>query len=76
MITYIELWKAKQAWINLSKEERGNYMTALGPAIQQLMEKGVQVVSWGVNEPSTFARVDYDFFGVWTFPDQESTKGF
>jgi len=25
MITYIELWKAKDAWINLSKEERANY---------------------------------------------------
>ena len=43
MITYIELWKAKQAWIVLSKEERGNYMTALEPAIQHLMENGVQI---------------------------------
>ena len=45
MITYIELWKAKQAWTDLSKEEKGNYMAALGPAIQQLLESGVQIVS-------------------------------
>lgn len=76
MITYIELWKAKQEWINLSTEERGNYMNALGPAIQQLMENGVQIVSWGTNESSTFSRGDYDYFAVWTFPTTEAAQGF
>jgi len=76
MITYIELWKAKQEWINLSKEERGNYMTALGPAIQQLMEAGVQIVSWGTNEAATFSKADFDYFAVWTFPNEETAKGF
>ena len=42
MITYVELWKAKQTWINLSKAERGDYMTALGPAIQHLLDNGVK----------------------------------
>ena len=76
MFTYIELWKAKQAWTDLSKEERTNYMTALGPAIQQLLENGVQIVSWGINETSTFSKADYDFFAVWTFPTREAAKGF
>lgn len=76
MITYIELWKATQAWTDLSTADRGAYMTALGPAIQGLMEKGVQVVSWGANEAGTFKKADYDFFAVWTFPDGETAKGF
>jgi hypothetical protein len=76
MYTYIEIWKAKQSWVDLSKEERGNYMTALGPAIQQLMDSGVQIVSWGINEPGTFLRADYEFFGVWTFPSEESAAQF
>lgn len=76
MITYIELWKAKQDWLDLSQEERGNYMTALGPAIQQLTENGVQILSWGKNEASTFARGDYDYFAVWSFPNQESAGQF
>lgn len=76
MITYIELWKAKQAWLELSKEERGTYMTALGPAIQQLTENGVQIVSWGVTDASTFSKTDYDYFAVWTFPTIESAQGF
>ena len=76
MITYIELWTAKQAWHDLSKEERGNYMTALGPAIQQLMESGVQIVSWGTNEAETFSKAGYDFFAVWTFPDKATAQSF
>lgn len=76
MITYIELWKAKQAWHDLPKEERGTYMTALGPAIQKMMENRVQIVSWGVNDSSTFSKADYDYFAVWTFPDAEAAKDF
>ena len=76
MITYVELWKAKQAWTDLTKEERGNYMTALGPAIQQLKESGVQIVSWGKNEAATFSKADYDYFAVWTFPNIETAQGF
>jgi len=76
MITYIELWKAKQAWLDMNTEERANYMAALGPAIQQLMENGVQIVSWGTNEAGTFKKVDYDYFAVWTFPTTEAAQQF
>jgi hypothetical protein len=76
MITYIELWKAKQAWLDLSTEDRANYMTALGPAIQGLLEGGATIISWGVNDTSTYNRADYDFFGVWTFPSVESAHQF
>ncbi len=76
MITYIELWKAKQAWIDLSKAERGDYMNALGPAIQHLLDSGVQIVSWGSNDAATFSKADYDYFAVWTFPTIEAAHEF
>ena len=76
MITYIELWKAKQAWTDMSKEERGNYLSALGPAIQQLLADGVQIISWGKNETATFSKAGYDYFAVWSFPSLESAKDF
>ncbi len=76
MITYIELWKAKEGWINLSKEARADYMAALGPAIQQLLESGVAIVSWGSNEQATLAKVDYDYFAVWTFPNGAAARQF
>ena len=76
MITYIELWKAKDAWINLSTEERANYATALGPAIPSLLDNGVQIISWGRNDTATFSRADYDFFAVWSFPSVASAQDF
>ena len=76
MKMYIELWKAKQAWTDLSQEERGNYMTQLGPAIQQLVESGVEIINWGAIDKTTYNKVDYDFFAVWKFPSQESAESF
>ena len=76
MKMYIELWKATQAWIDLSKEERGNYMSQLGPAIQQLVESGVEIINWGAIDSNTYNKVDYDFFAVWKFPSQESAESF
>ena len=64
MKMYIELWKATQAWIDLSKEERGNYMNQLGPAIEQMVESGVEILNWGLIDQSTFKKVDYDFLAL------------
>ncbi|QMU28851.1 DUF6616 family protein [Adhaeribacter radiodurans] len=76
MITYIELWKATPAWQNISQEERSNYINQLGPFIQNLLENGVQIISWGVNDQNTYQRIDYDFFAVWSFPDANSAQEF
>ena len=76
MKLYIELWKAKESWKNLSQEERGKYMDQLGPAIKQMLDNGVEIVSWGTNDASTFKRADYDFFGVWKFPSAEAAQQF
>ena len=76
MITYVELWKAKQSWTDLSKEERGTYLAQLAPAIEQLLAGGVQILSWGSNDPNTFNKADFDYFAVWSFPDQGAAQSF
>lgn len=73
---YIEAWKATPVWIGLSKEERAAYMAQLGPAIQQLGEQGVEIVSWCVNDADTYNRLDQDFFAIWKFPTDELAKSF
>lgn len=69
MKTYIALWKARQSWMNLSQEERAKYMGKLERAIQLMLEKGVEVIAWGVIDNFTFRRIDYDFFAVLRFTD-------
>ncbi|ANE52663.1 DUF6616 family protein [Flavisolibacter tropicus] len=76
MITYIELWKAKSTWNDLSKEERENYTNGLGPAIQKLLDNGVQIISWGANDTATVKKVGYDYFAVWSFPSEDAAREF
>jgi Family of unknown function (DUF6616) len=69
MECYIELWKEKDVWKNLPKKEKEEYLNQIGPHMEKLLGKGVQIVGWGTNKPSTVSRIDYDFFAVWKFPD-------
>ena len=76
MIYFIELWNAKPAWLELSAEERGNYMAQIGPHIQTLLDKGTKINTWSVNNNNTDKRAAFDFFAIWSFPDQETANGF
>lgn len=76
MKCYLELWNAKEAWTNLSKEDRANYLGQLGPHIESLVNNGVEIVNWGTNDSSTANRAAYDFFAIWKFPTQQSVSDF
>lgn len=76
MKSYLELWNAKPTWKALSQEERGNYMAQIGPAVQQLLDGGAEIICWGVNQGNTYQRAAYDYFAVWNFPNQESIENF
>ncbi|MEO1450856.1 MAG: DUF6616 family protein [Bacteroidota bacterium] len=76
MIYFIELWNAKPEWLALSTEERAAYMGQIGPHIQGLIEKGTQVLTWSANNPATDRRSPYDYFAVWSFPDQTVANEF
>lgn len=76
MIYFIETWNAKQAWLDLSTEERGAYMEQVGGAINDLVAKGVKILTWSVNDSQTSKRADYDYFAIWTFPDQSTADSF
>ncbi len=76
MQTFIELWSATESWLKMTKEERANYLTQIGPALEGLLEKGVEIISWGENDTSTTHRAAYDFFAVWKFPSIEIKNEF
>jgi len=76
MECYIELWSAKDSWKQLSHKDRGEYLGQIGPAIQTLLEKGVEVVGWGENDLATSHRAVVDFYAIWKFPTIEMKKEF
>jgi hypothetical protein len=72
----IEVWNAKPAWLALSQEERGAYMANIGPAIEQLLGAGVEIVGWGSNDADTSNRANYQYFAVWKMPNKEIVNQF
>ena len=76
MKIFIELWKAKDAWKELSLSERQEYVAQIGPVVEDLMKKGVVIEAWGINEDETPFASDYDFFAVTKLPNKELLEEF
>lgn len=76
MTVFIELWKAKDAWKNLSLTERQDYAAQIGPVMDDLMNKGLVIEAWGINEDETEYKSEYDFFAVSKLPTEEFLKEF
>jgi hypothetical protein len=76
MKIYIELWNAKDAWLAVSEKERENYLAQIGPALQDLVVRGVEIVAWGKNDKSTAHRANYDFISIFKFPNDTLIQEF
>lgn len=68
MYLYVELWNVTQEWMDLSKEERADFFDKAGVGINQLMNKGVEVTGWAMNDEHTPYRSDYRYMAVWKLP--------
>ncbi len=76
MKIFVEFWKAKDAWHQLSAEGRGAYVAQMGPAMQDLASKGASFDAWGMNTDTSPYRADYDFYAVTKLPNQELLDSF
>jgi hypothetical protein len=76
MSVFIELWRARDSWIELSPEQRGEWMQSVGPSIQAMLEAGVVYVGGGRTEGGGHRDSSYDFFAVWTASDENVRKAF
>jgi hypothetical protein len=76
MILFIEFWKAKDAWHQLTTAQRLAYAAQIGPVLEELKAKGVIIQGWGVNSDTTEQRADFDFYAVTKFPTQDLLKSF
>ena|ERR1700704_4834724 len=73
----IELWRPRDSWVELSPEQRGEWMQNVGPSIQAMLGAGVAYLGGGRTEAGDKHRDDtHDFFAVWTMPDDEVRQAF
>lgn len=76
MKVFIELWKAKDAWLKLSLKDRQNYVAQIGPVMDDLIRRGAVIEAWGVNEDETDYKLEYDFYAVTKLPNDDMLKEF
>ncbi|PWN05777.1 DUF6616 family protein [Rhodohalobacter mucosus] len=76
MKVFIELWKAKDAWKNLSMAERQDYVAQIGPVMEDLISRGAVIEAWGMNEDETDYKSEYDFYAITKLPNDEMLKEF
>ena len=76
MHLYIELFKAKDAWLELSPEQRGAYVQQVGSSMQGVLDAGAELVGSGATDPGTSHRVGFDFFAVWKLPNADVVREF
>ncbi len=76
MKIFIEFWKAKKAWHQLSKEERSSYVSKMGPVIEDLVSQGAIIDAWGENNDLSPHKANYDFFAITKLPSQEILESF
>lgn len=76
MQTYIELFKAKDAWLQLSAAQRAEYMQQVGSSMQAVLGGGGELVAVGSTDAATRHHVGYDFFAIWQLPDSDAVRVF
>jgi hypothetical protein len=76
MHMYIELFKARDTWYELSPEERGAYVQRVGASMSGILEAGGEIVGVGTADPGTSHHVGFDFYAVWKLPDAEVVQSF
>lgn len=74
MHLYVELWKARPAWLALSAEERERYVAQLGPAIDQLLEAGIELVGFAIADADAPHAAEYPYLAVWRMPTLELAR--
>ena len=74
MYLYVEQWNVTQKWMDLSKEERRDYMNKAGGAITEMTKAGVENLGWALNDEHTPYRSDYRYVAVWKMPNKDHVE--
>lgn len=74
MQLYVELWNAKQAWLDLTPEERQAYFDKVGEEIGKLTEAGIEIVGFAINNEDTSHRSDHRYLAVWKMPSTDHVQ--
>jgi len=70
MCYYIEEWKPKREWLEMTPGDRGKFLFDHSPAIQNLIDDGAELIGYCVNHNGQSDRTDH-FLRVWRLPHKD-----
>lgn len=76
MYLYVEQWNVTQKWMDLSKEERREYMSRLSESMDDLQNEGIENIGWALNDEHTPYRSDYRYIAIWKMSSLDAVKTF
>ena len=76
MYTYIELFKAKDAWLDLSDQQKAEYLQRVGSSMEGVLASGAELVGVGGTDHGTAHEAGYDFYAVWKLPSRDVVEAF
>ena len=76
---YVEQWKPRPEWLALTPEDRGKVLFDVSPAIQGLVDAGIELVGYFVNHtngnsPSDFSAISH-FCGCGKYRKRNGSSG-
>jgi hypothetical protein len=76
MRIYVEQWRPGPAWRELDVERRTTFVKAVGPDLQEVLDRGAELVALGPADPATAYSGKPQYFAVWRFPDLDLVQLF
>jgi hypothetical protein len=76
MYLYVELWKARPAWLALSQDERKDWLDKTLAGLQEQLSSGVEPVGLASNDEDTPYSSGYSLFAVWKMSNKEMAQQF
>lgn len=72
----VELWTPRQAWLDLSTEEREAYIGSIGPTLEKHAEMGITMMAMCTNDADTDNRAPHRYFSIVEAPNEAAAKTF
>ncbi len=70
MYLYVELWKPRQAWLEMAREQREEYLSQMRPNIEKMVDSGVKLIGFALLDEDIPNDSQYRYMAVWKMPSR------
>ena len=70
MYLYVEMWKPRSAWNELSREQRQEYLCQMNTGIEKMLSSGIQLIGIACNDDDVPNDADFRYLAGWKVPNR------